>query len=407
MKNILLMAAIACLAFSCNKKSKSDPTHTEKVQTAVDGVRKDLSEALGMDYPSISVLIQTPAEKIFVSSSAAGAPAVTADTRFRFASNTKNFTGAAILKMHQDGWLDYEAKITDTIPSTSQTYVPATPEWAFPYYDQITIKQLLQHAAGVFDIDNDAVPGYGGQTYTEYILNTDPGHQFSTDEMVGVLTSKNLSYFAPGTGYHYSNTGYSILAKIISRVYSSKSGTVKTYSDYMKDFIVGPNAPVPLSSVNFPILASDITLPDPHIKGTVLEPSGTTIYDEANMSAQPGEGNGYGTMNDLNTYIRTLMKGENVLTPATVALMQHDVSTANAEYGLGCTHRPNLGYGHNGARIGYLSTMLYDPATDVSVVVLLPLWDLRNGNESFLHCFNALTDAGYAARAALGFPGKP
>jgi len=286
-------------------------------------------------------------------------------------------------------------------------YVPATTNWQFPYKNEITIEQLLQHSAGVFDVDNDPVPGYNGLTYTEYVMQADPMHQFTTTEMAKVLRQKKLYYFAPGKGYHYSNTGYSILAEIIKRVYSYRTSKDKTYADYLKDYITGNSAPVPLKHVHFPILATDISMPDPHVTGTVLSPEGKQKFDQYNMSAQTGEGNGYGTMDDLNKFIRTLMKGENVLKLKTIRLMQNDVSSANPQYALGCTFTKNLGYGHNGARIGYLSLMAYDPDHDVSVVSMIPLWDLRDGITSFLKCFYSIYDAAYAAREALGYPGKP
>ena len=141
--------------------------------------------------------------------------------------------------------------------------------------------------------------------------------------------------------------------------------------------------------------------------GTILEPGEKQIYDKYNITAQIGEGNGYGTMEELNKYIRTLMKGENVLKPSTVQLMQKDVSAANPTYGLGCSYVPNIGYGHTGARIGYLNLMSYDPDNDVSVIAMIPLYDYRNGSTSFFVCFNSLQSAAYAARKILGYPGRP
>ncbi len=266
----------------------------------------------------------------------------------------------------------------------------------------ITIEQLLQHSSGVFDVDNDPVPGFNGSTYTEYVMEKDPTHQFTTDEMIHQLIINNLSYFAPGTNYHYSNTGYAILGEIIERVYSTKSGSAKTYDDYLKTYVTGPTTPVPVD-IHFPVRADNVILPLPHVEGLILLPGKTERYSDYNMSGQVAEGNGYGTMAALNTYIRSLMKAENVLKPETVKLMQTDVSSGNANYGLGCSITP-IGYGHNGARIGYLSQMAYDPITDVSVVALLPIWDLTKGNDSFIKCFNALTGATSAARKTLGYP---
>ncbi len=372
-----------------------------QVQEAVDKVRVDLEKSLGNSVPSLNVLIQTPTEKIVVSSVPAGKTPVTETAHFRFASNTKHFTATAILNMHEAGWLNYKARITDLMPGTNLPYVPNTPDWNFPHKKDITIEQLLQHRAGVFDVDNDPVPGFNGLTYTEAALKADPTHQFTTQEMIRQLIIHQLSYGAPGAAYHYSNTGYAILGEIIERVYSAKTGSVRTYSNYMQNYVVGPTAVVPIT-VHFPDRAADVVLPAPRVEGTVRYPTQTIMYGDYNMSDQVAGGNGIGTMVALNTYIRTLMKGQNVLTPATVKVMQTD--------DLGGFFIKNLGYGKNGARIGNLSLMIYDPLTDVSVVAYLPLWDLTqgpNGDTSFFKCFTAITDAAYAARAALGYPGKP
>ncbi|MFI5134261.1 MAG: serine hydrolase domain-containing protein [Chitinophagales bacterium] len=390
--------------FSCSQQVQQT-NDQQKVQNAVDSVRLALAKDLGRPVPSINVLIQTSSEKLFVSSVDSGNKPLTADTYFRFASNTKNFTATAILNMYEDGWLDYKAKITDTIPGSDMPYVPATADWNIPNKNEITIEELLQHSAGVFDVDNDSIPKYN-DTYVEHMLLADPLHQFSADELANVIATNKLSYFTPRSGYHYSNTGYSILGKIIKRVYSFHAGKPKTYSDYLNDSITGSTARVPLK-VHFPVQASDNDLPSPYVTGTTFLRDSTQHFNRYNVSAHVAEGNGYGTMNDLNTYIRTLMKGENVLKPSTVELMKTDTSAHNKSYALGCTHTPNLGYGHNGAKIGYLSLMAYDPDTDVSVVVMMPLWDLRNNMDSFAKCFHAIYDAGYAARKALGYPGKP
>jgi len=406
-----VLSFFLCIFFvslvSCKKDNPNPDSNKKKIQAAVDKIRKNLSDSLGISFPSLSLIIQTPTDKIFVSSVGESGQVVTPDTYYRFASNTKNFTATAILNMFEDGWLDYKAKITDRIPGSKETYVPSTTDWDFPYKNEITIEQLLQHSAGVFDVDNDPVPGYNNLTYTEAIQKSDPTHQFTTAEMVKVLTDKHLYYFEPGGGYHYSNTGYSILAEIIKRVYSAKAHKDKTYADYMENYITGPHAPVPLPKIHFPVVASDISMPDPHLISTVLETTGTEIYDTYNMTAQIGEGNGYGTMEELHTYIRTLMKGQNVLKPATIQLMQKDVSVANPTYGLGCSYVKNIGYGHYGARLGSLNLMSYDPDNDVSVLVMIPLYDFRNGNTSFLICYNSLAEAAYEAREALGYPGKP
>ena len=139
----------------------------------------------------------------------------------------------------------------------------------------------------------------------------------------------------------------------------------------------------------------------------IQEPTKTTITDQINASPHVAEGNGVGTMAQLNRYIRTIMKAENVLTKNSVTMMQKDKGVANppqTEYGLGCSHNAILGYGHNGATEGYLSTMMYDPKTDISVVVVIPYWDLTDGNNSLGKCLQSLVNAGISGRQSIGYP---
>lgn len=400
-----LMGLTVCCADHTNPGT-SNPDGQARVQAAVDSVRRVLEDSLKAPVPSLSVLIQTPTQTFFVSSVPTGRTAITPQTYFRFASNSKNFTATAILNMYEDGWLDYKAHITDLIPGTTQPYVPATPEWNIPNKSQITIEQLLQHSAGVYDDDNDPVPGLNGESYTNYVQQRDSTYQFTTEGLLKPLIDYQLSYFAPTTGYHYSNTGYAMLSRIIERVYSAKSGSAKTYADYIYDYITGPASRVPIP-VRFPYRPDDQNLPQPSIASTIRQSTKWGVgFGPVNMSAHVGEGNGYGTMAALNTYIRSLMRGENLLTAQSVKLMQTSTSSANPDYGLGCDRFKNLGYGHNGAIAGYLSLMAYDPATDVSVVAMLPLWDFSKGNASFITCFRHMYYAGYAAKSALGYPIK-
>jgi D-alanyl-D-alanine carboxypeptidase len=194
------------------------------------------------------------------------------------------------------------------------------------------------------------------------------------------------------------------LSEIISRVYSQKTGTHKTYGDFLKDRIYGANSKVPID-LHFPELASDKQLPSPYVKGMIILPNNIEIKDQINVSHHIAEGNGIGTMKGLNTYIRTLMKGENVLSNEMVDLMQNSaVAGTNNPYSLGCTYFTKIGYGHNGASDGYLNLVAYDKVNDVSIVVMMPVWDLKDGMNSLSNCLKAMSEAGWAVRKKLGIP---
>ena len=401
---ITFMLVAGFFLSACEKDdNKPAVTVQEKMNAAVDSVRLALEADIGKTVPTLNVFIQTPEGTWFSSSAGQGYQPITADTYFRFASNTKTYTSTAILNMQEDGWLSIDDLITDTIPGSNMPYVPASAAWNIPYKSEITIKMLLQHSAGVYDVDNDSVPGCNGDSYTSYMMDLDQNHQFTAEEMVSQAAVHQLSYFMPGTGHHYSNTGFAILSEIAGRVYSFHAGCPKHLTDYLYDKVYGPETPIPIKA-HFPHLAADQDLPAPYSCGHELYETGNIReFCSFNMSAQVGEGNGYATMRDLNTFIRTLIKGQNVLTPASVQLMTTEISPGSADYFLGCLFAPNLGYGHNGLRIGNISLMVYDPATDVSVVAYVSARDMQDGIRTII----AVYDAAYATRSALGLPGKP
>ena len=264
------------LVFSAGSRAGAQSDY-EKFSNAVHGVRLALEADIGKIAPSLSVLVQTSNDYFFASS--AGAPwlPITPDTYLRFASNTKNFTAAAVLNMHSRGLLDVYARITDMIPGSDIPYVPDGTNWNIPNKEIITIEQLLRHSAGVYDVDNSPVPGSGHDSYVDYMLGLYPDHQFTADELVGQVALHGLSYFMPGQSYHYSDTGYTILSEIIARVYSRACGAAKTYSDYLYEQILGATAPVPLPGMRFPHLASDTALPEPYVPAVQYLADGGTV----------------------------------------------------------------------------------------------------------------------------------
>ena len=382
--------------------SPSNPQ--DEVWMALNSLRLELQNQLGKTVPPLSVFVQTPTETVFVSAADSQEDQISSDTYFRIASITKNFTATAILLMQQYGWLDISHTITAIMPGGDVPYVPDTSDYAIPYKDQITIEQLLQHTAGVYDVGNSPVPGCDGDNYVDWMLKQNPDHQFTIAEQVRQDAIHQLSYFAPGTDYHYSDTGYTLLAEIIGRVYTDHSETEKNYSDFIMEYLMGVETPYPLAMA-FPYLATDQTMPSPYVCGTVFTPEGDKIYCRDNMSAFPGNGNGVGTMRQLNTFVRTLMRGENVLTPGSVSLMQHDTSTYEPSYGLGCKQMQYLGYGHRGDQRGYTSIMTYNPETEVSIVALLPLWDERS-LDNYIACQLTMLNAAIETLKVLGYPAE-
>jgi D-alanyl-D-alanine carboxypeptidase len=107
-------------------------------------------------------------------------------------SVTKTFTAATILALVDQGLIQLDAPASTYLHNVA--LVKGT-----------TVRQLLSHTSGIADL-------YGPAIGT---LNGAPGAVLGSN---AVLRPIGEPYFAPGTGYHYSNTNYYLLGLIIEVV---------------------------------------------------------------------------------------------------------------------------------------------------------------------------------------------
>ena len=137
---------------------------------------------------------------------------VTPESVFRIASMTKSFTAAAILSLRDAGKL--------SLDDTAETYVPELKGLTYPTSDspRLTIRHLLSHATG-FPEDNP----WGDQQLA-----------LSDDEMSALMRQGIPFSNPPGLAYEYSNYGFAILGRIVSKV----SGM--PYRDYLRSRLLEP-----------------------------------------------------------------------------------------------------------------------------------------------------------------------
>lgn len=288
---------------------------------------------------------------------------------FRGASVTKTFTAASILKLYQNNKINIDDLITADIPGTNTPYVPNSPEYDVPYKNQITIRLLLQHRAGVFDVTNSEIPAnvsapYAGQRYIDYAYAAfGQDHTFTFQELIGVAAQNQISYFPPGTSFHYSNTGYNLLAVIVQRV----SG--KRLDQFIQDEFL---TPFKLTETRFPYLGSDRYLNSPYLPGWLKYEGEIVEFDDDNLSSAVSEGNINTTAHDLALWANHLYGTDDILNEAIkkqmfTVLPSNDV---NVNYGLGVVNYPeDLGYGHDGVRAAFMTVMRYEPVSGTSFVL--------------------------------------
>lgn len=316
---------------------------------------------------------------------------------YRIASVSKTFTAASIMLLDQQGKLRIDDRLTDLIPGTDIPYLADSPNYAIPNKDRITIRQVLSHRAGIFDVFNNPVPEgsaypYAGYYYNNYVYTVlnEPDHQFTADELIGVVAANKLSTGEPGETYHYSDTGYTLLAKIVERV----SG--KSYDRFLRDNFWEP---LGLAQTSAPWNGDDTTLPVPFMSGHVSDGTGFFDVVEDNMSSQVGPGNVISTAADVAHWVRGLLSGKGPFSAEQVVRMTL-IPAGNTTYALGIGNTI-LGMGHSGAHPGYVNLAVYNPDDDVALVVVTPFIDYTKLNEHLAF----MQELGKEARRIAGYPG--
>jgi len=133
----------------------------------------------------------------------------TAQTRFRLASITKQFTAAAIVILQARGKLNIQDRICAHLPDCPDAW------------RDITILHLLTHTSGL-------------PNYTDFAGYESSQMQPATpDELIARFRDQPLLYL-PGTNYSYENSDYVVLGRIVEQV----SG--QSYADFLRDAIFTP-----------------------------------------------------------------------------------------------------------------------------------------------------------------------
>lgn len=134
---------------------------------------------------------------------------VASATNFRLASVSKQFTAASILQLVHAEKLSLDTRLGEVFPG-------------FPRYgDDVTIKHLLSHTSGIPD-------------YEEYVADTAFNPQIKDQGVLDILMTLDSGYFAPGTRYRYSNSGYALLALTVEKY----SGI--PFAEYLRKYLFDP-----------------------------------------------------------------------------------------------------------------------------------------------------------------------
>ena len=119
---------------------------------------------------------------------------------FHVASVSKQFTAAAIHLLAQDGKLSLDDEVRKHVPELAD------------FGEPVTIRHLLHHTSGIRD--QWSLLGLAGWRYSRDLI--------TDDDVMSLLSRQRELNFRPGERHLYSNSGYTLLAIVVSRA-SGKS----------------------------------------------------------------------------------------------------------------------------------------------------------------------------------------
>jgi len=144
---------------------------------------------------------ETIASEHYGTADAAKDQPVDADTIYHWASNTKPFTGIAIMQLRDRGLLKLDDPVTKYLPELRAVHNP------YGSMDDITIRHLMTHSAG---FRNPTWPWSTGKPW-------EPFEPTEYSQLVAMLPYTEIM-FAPGSKFSYSNPAIIFLGKIIEKL---------------------------------------------------------------------------------------------------------------------------------------------------------------------------------------------
>jgi D-alanyl-D-alanine carboxypeptidase len=267
-------------------------------------------------------------------------------TPFVVGSMSKTFVAATIMQLVDDGTLSLDDPLSDWLPS-------------YPNAGAITLKMLLNHTSGVFNF-------YESPKYTKLAVTQGKGKSWTPQQVLDTFTG--APYCAPGTCYHYSNTGFILLGMVIEAVTGKTLG--QNYADRfftplgLNQIWFQGDGPPPSNTARDYVMSG--STPVAISDGTNYRPT----QSEATVVWAAGEV--VGSVRNMARWCKALYGGD-VVSADSLAQMEAYTLHASGDYGLGTrsrlygTHRM---FGHTGALRGFNGGMWYMPDLDITVAVM-------------------------------------
>ncbi|WP_340112562.1 BspA family leucine-rich repeat surface protein [Maribellus mangrovi] len=350
-----LILVIYFVLFALNNVySKDLRVPTEKYPTIVEDIDSSLAAQLRQaidnqveqqNIKGLSAAVLLPNDSIWLGASGISDPVnydtIRSDMLFRTGSVGKTMTAAVILQLVDDGKLHLDDSLYQWLP-------------AFPYIDTtITIKQLLNHTSGVYNMGDD--PSFQSK------VSADLDKLWTQEERLSTFVHE--PYFPPGMGYHYSNTNYCLLSMIIEEA-------TGLYFPHAMNKYLGDNNRLNHTYFTWSdTIPGDFAHPWFDLDGDGILEDIHDILRTSVASVSFGNGGVISTAENMARWMKYLMQGK-ILEPVT---MEQMLTFGPEDYGLGVSRFSifNTEFrGHSGWSPGVNTEVYYSPVDSICIAVM-------------------------------------
>ena len=239
---------------------------------------------------------------------------------FHTASIGKTFTATLIMMLSEKGMISLDEPVISYLPDTQLNKLFVFD--GIDYADKVTVRELLGHTSGIADFFED--PVIKGTPFIEEFLKN-PDISWTPDRLIDFSRENQKAVGKPGDMFHYSDTGYILLGKIIEKV------TGKPFHENLHDeFFV----PLEMNDSYLMFRSRPANQPEKPIQPIWLED--TEISQFASLSADWAGGGIVSTTADLLKFHQALRNGQ-LISQASLQSMEifdHEFMPG-IDYGLG------------------------------------------------------------------------
>ncbi|MDX3497744.1 serine hydrolase domain-containing protein [Streptomyces turgidiscabies] len=241
-----------------------------------------------------------------------------AQDNFRAGSITKTFIATVLLQLEAEG----RVSLDDTVDK----WLPGVVQGNGHDGRKITLRQLLNHTSGIFNYTGDE--DFQREVFLAEGFFRNRNRTWTPDEIVGIAMTHKPE-FAPGAGWSYSNTNYTIAGMVIRKV------TGNSYGDEVRRRVIKP---LGLHGTYMPGTSAKVPQTSSRAYSPLAEVATGKIYDvtEFNPSVANSAGEIITNSGDLNRFYSALLRGK-VLPAKQLAEMKTTVPAGQVDgrYGLG------------------------------------------------------------------------